>query len=482
MKILFILSLIINAIGPYFKGSFYPSSQKETEDFIANHFKSIKDKKSYQDAVVMIAPHAGYIYSGKIAAQGYAVIPKADTYFIISPSHRHWFDGAVVCSSNFSIFNTEIETDKIIIKKLTENSDLFKDDCSKFEYEHAVEVHLPFLNYKFKKNFKIVPLLINTQDLNKIKKIAGKIKNTSDTSNKKVFYIISSDLSHYPKYEKAKILDSTLIEAIKSMDIFYIDLTSKLMLSKKIENFQTLACGLAGIMLGVEIAKLFIENPSLDVVAYSNSYDENPSMADKKSVVGYLTAFFVPRKENTIKEKLSKEEKRQLLFMARKSIEEAFESKELNFGDLYDNLKFNLPTAVFITLTQNKNLRGCMGSTEPRLALGDAVKYFARVSAFADPRFTPLTKEELNKIEIEISVLSPLKKIKDYTEIREKKDGVVIVSKKGSGVFLPQVWDFFSNRDEFLSELCSQKAGLWRSCYKDKETEIFVFEVEKFSE
>ncbi|MGC8867877.1 MAG: AmmeMemoRadiSam system protein A, partial [Elusimicrobiales bacterium] len=388
----------------------------------------------------------------------------------------------VVCSKSFFIFETEIETDNSIIKKLTSYSDLFKDDCSKFVNEHAVEVQLPFLNYRFKKDFKIVPLLINTQQINKIKKIAEKIKTACDSSGKKVFYIISSDLSHYPSYEKAKKLDLTLIEAIKSMDIFYIDLTSKLLLSKKIENYETSACGLAGIMLGVEISKLYTENPSFELLKYSNSYDENPSMADKKNVVGYASAFFVPAKEKHKREKLSKEEKRYLLSLARQSIEQAFESKELNIQDIYDNPKFNLPAAVFVTLTQNKNLRGCMGTTEPRLILGDAVRYFARVSAFSDPRFIPLKKEELSKTAIEISILSPLRKVKDYTEVREKKDGVVIVSKRGSGLFLPQVWEHFSSKEEFLSELCSQKAGLESDCFKNKENEIFVFDVESFSQ
>lgn len=477
--ILFLSGLYLGAVGPYFNGSFYPANREELDKAISGYFSELKPT-SYNDPIAALVPHAGYIFSAKVAAKAYISIPDAETYFIIAPSHRYWIENAVSCDENFNTPYGEVKTDKEIIEKLTQNN-LFKKDCEKFINEHDVEIQLPFLQHRFKNRFKIVPLLINTTDTEKIKKIALHITNISKETSRKIFYIISSDLSHYPEYENAKIVDMTLIEAIKSMDIFYIDLTSKILLSKKINNYQTSACGLSAIMLGVEIAKQQLQNADFQLIKYSNSFEEQKSIADREKVVGYAAGFFIKSKGNKKKKELSNEEKKALIQMARKSIEDAFNGKDITFT-LYENIKFNMPAAVFITLTQNSNLRGCMGTTQPTMSVADAVKYFARVSAFSDPRFSPLKKEELSKTKIEISVLSPLRKIKDHTEIKEKKDGVVVVSSGGSGLFLPQVWEYFNSKEEFLSELCSQKAGLDPSCWKNKDTQIFVFDVEKFSE
>lgn len=479
LKLLLLIPLLLKSeIGPYVNGHFYPKESKDIKNFISEAFNKIINYKTTTKFIGAIVPHAGYIYSGTIAAYVYKIIPKADVYFIIAPSHRYWIDKLVMCDENFKTPLGNIEVEKDIVKSLSKN-DPFSLDCSKFVGEHAIEVQLPFLQYRFKDSFKIVPILVNTQDTKTLNDAAKLIKKISDENKKNIFYIVSSDLSHYPEYDKAKILDLTLIESIKHMDSFYLDLTSKLLLSKNIENYQTSACGLAGIMLGIELSKLYGANMYENII-YKNSYDTNPKMAEKKSVVGYTAGFFTISKE-TKKEFYSDEEKKLLLHEARKSIEDFFNKKDIN-NEISKNIKFNLPKAVFVTLTQNGNLRGCMGTTEPRDTLLNAVRYFARVSAFGDPRFSSLKEDELTKTKIEISILSPLRKVSNYTEVKEKKDGVVIVSKRGSGLFLPQVWDYFPNKESFLTELCTQKAGLEPNCYKSKEVDIFVFDVEKFSE
>ena len=480
MSMLLSISFLLFSIGPYFDGSFYPKSDKEITDFLTSVFEKTKDNRKIFESIGAIVPHAGYVYSASVAANVYRSIPQYDVYFIISPSHRHWFENAIVCDERFKTPLGEIETEKEIINRLKSSKDLFINDCNKFIGEHAIEVQLPFLQHRFKDRFKIVPLLINTTNQEKILRISKAIKDALDSYNKKAFYIISSDLSHYPEYDSAKIVDLTFIEAIKRMDTFYINLTSKILLSKEIERYQTSACGLGAILLGVEIAKNYGYN-RFELIEYKNSYDTNPKFADKDAVVGYMAGIFVKGKEE-IENKLSSQDKKVLLNIARRSIEDAFENRELNPRKIYKNIQFNLPQAVFVTLTQNGNLRGCMGTTDPRLSLGDAVEYFARVAAFEDPRFKPLSKEEIKKTKIEISILSPLRKVKDHTYIKEKKNGVVIVSKKGSGLFLPQVWEHFHTKEEFLSELCSQKAGLPPTCWKSDDVEIYVFDVEKFSE
>ena len=135
-----------------------------------------------------------------------------------------------------------------------------------------------------------------------------------------------------------------------------------------------------------------------------------------------------------------------------------------------------------MTLTENVALRGCVGTIEPRMGLLDAVRYGANAAAFEDTRFRPLGKGELEKIKVEISVLSPLRKAADAKEIIPHKQGVVIVQGSHSGLFLPQVWEQIPGKEEFLGELCSQKAGLARNCWKDKKTELYIFTVDSFKE
>ncbi len=138
--------------------------------------------------------------------------------------------------------------------------------------------------------------------------------------------------------------------------------------------------------------------------------------------------------------------------------------------------------AVFVTLNQHGNLKGCIGHMQPRAPLYKAVAEMAVSAAFEDPRFVPVKETDLDSMEIEISILSPMQKISDYKQIVLGRDGVMIRRGFNNGVYLPQVadetgWDL----ETFLAHLCSQKAGLRPDAYLDPETEIFTFQVEKIS-
>ncbi len=173
----------------------------------------------------------------------------------------------------------------------------------------------------------------------------------------------------------------------------------------------------------------------------------------------------------------------QLLDLARKSIEYYLESNNNYTLENQNNSIFMEERAVFVTLHKDGDLRGCIGHMQARMPLYKAVIEMATASAFEDPRFPSVQKEELNKIEIEISILSPMERILDYKQIRLGIDGVWIKSGFRSGVYLPQVaidtgWDL----ETFLRSLCSSKAGLPADAYKDPNVEIYIYQVEKFNE
>ncbi|MCF7793316.1 MAG: AmmeMemoRadiSam system protein A [Candidatus Cloacimonetes bacterium] len=181
---------------------------------------------------------------------------------------------------------------------------------------------------------------------------------------------------------------------------------------------------------------------------------------------------------------MNKKERKELLDLARESIKYYLENRQLLQIDQPDNPEFIKERAVFVTLHSRGNLRGCIGHMQARMPLYKAVIEMAVGAAFQDPRFPQIRdEEELEDINIEISVLSPMERIYDYKKIRLGIDGVWIKKGFHSGVFLPQVatetgWDL----ETFLGNLCAHKAGLPYTAYKNPDTEIYIYQVEKFEE
>ena len=180
---------------------------------------------------------------------------------------------------------------------------------------------------------------------------------------------------------------------------------------------------------------------------------------------------------------MNNEDRLQLLDMSRKSIEYYLKHKKHYLLNYPVDPILMKKRAVFVTLHKDGYLRGCIGQMQAKMPLYKAVIEMAAASAFEDPRFRSVQKEELDNIEIEISVLSPMKRIYDYKKIRMGIDGVWIRQGIRNGVYLPQVatdtgWD----QETFLRSLCSSKAGLPADAYKDTDTEIYIYQVEKFKE
>ena len=180
-------------------------------------------------------------------------------------------------------------------------------------------------------------------------------------------------------------------------------------------------------------------------------------------------------------EYLSKEEKVKLLEIAKLSIIEAVTGKRQFFPNVTEE-KLKENCGAFVTIKENNELRGCIGYIQAVKPLYETVKDVAKSAAVNDYRFNPVAENELDKLELEISVLTPLKKIKDINEIEVGKHGLVMKQGFNSGLLLPQVateynWD----KETFLKETC-RKAGLPQDAWKDKSTEIYTFSAEVFGE
>jgi AmmeMemoRadiSam system protein A len=190
----------------------------------------------------------------------------------------------------------------------------------------------------------------------------------------------------------------------------------------------------------------------------------------------------------TEKDKLTEDEGKYLLSVARNTIEQRiFNTKDKGQTDAGISDKFLERRGTFVTLTKGKNLRGCIGHIIPQESLIEGIRENAINAAFRDPRFPPMTKEEWDRINIEISILTDPRPL-SYTDtddllkkLRPSIDGVIIRKGYYQSTFLPQVWEQLPKKEEFLAHLCL-KAGLGADEWKAGDLEVLTYQVQAFEE
>jgi AmmeMemoRadiSam system protein B/AmmeMemoRadiSam system protein A len=456
---------------PSFSGSFYPSGKEELKSIIDKFLKNVnyKEKIEKEKIIGVIAPHAGYIYSGSIAAYSFKLLEGLDikTVIIIGRSHNEFFKGGIIDDrEGWETPLGKVEIDKEIFEKLYKKKN-FSVNKVLLDYEHSLEVELPFLQVVLK-NFKIFPVLLGDSSKENIEKIADDIYDV--LKNRKNWIIVAStDLSHYYPYETAREKDLLLLETLKTKNL---NLISSYLKNRKIEM-----CGDAAVFTLLKISEKFPDY-EVKILNYANSGDTS---GDKSRVVGY-GAVAILKKDKKGGDMLTENQKKLLLKIARETLQNYLSGKKL------PELKIDDPVllekrGVFVTLRKYGNLRGCIGYIEPVKPLYIAVREMAINSATRDPRFEPVTYEELKDIEIEISVLTVPQRVKSADEIVLGRDGVIVKRGFNQGVFLPQVAEETGwTKEEFLSYLCSHKAGLPPDAWKDPKTELYIFQAEVFNE
>jgi AmmeMemoRadiSam system protein A len=287
--------------------------------------------------------------------------------------------------------------------------------------------------------------------------------------------VISVDLSHYYPYDKAVELDTNSIDSIEKLD--------PAGLLKRLQEEKTEIDAPIAVLAMIVFANR--SGAKASVIKYANSGDVT---GDKSRVVGYSSILIyapsgIEEKEAMIMEDeyLTKEEKKKLMEIAKLSVSEAVTGKRQFFPNVTEE-RLKESCGAFVTLKENGQLRGCIGYIQAVKPLYETVKDVAKLAAVNDYRFNPVTQDELGKLEYEVSVLTPLKKIKDINDIQVGKHGLYMKRGFNSGLLLPQVateynWD----KETFLKETC-RKAGLQQDAWKDKSTEIYIFSAEVFDE
>jgi len=463
-------------------GSFYPAEPAELQNQISQFLTGSRKTVNDRAVKMLLVPHAGYPYSGQVAAEGFKQIEGAaiDKVILIGPSHHSWFTGAAIDESDrWQTPLGEVEIDKTLAQSLIdEEEDIFFSSQPHIQ-EHCLEVEVPFLQTTLKK-FKIVPIILGSVSDQLIERLADLIAQNMDS---KALLLVSTDLSHYPDYQTATQVDQKTIESILSGDQERFTQTISQEITQGYPGLETCACGEKAVRVAM-LAAQKLGPGEWRLIKYANSGDVD--IGDKNKVVGYAAIVWVKKEKPEEKEEEkhhAQEERKTLLRIARETLESYLKNKEKPKYQI-DNPRLNEKLGVFVTLNKKGHqLRGCIGEFQPVTPLWQTVQNKAIDAALNDPRFPPVRYEELKEIEIEISLLSPPRKITDWREIEPGKHGVILKQGSRGGTFLPQVatetgWD----REEFLSQLCLQKAGLPEDCYKDPKTELFVYTAEVFSE
>lgn len=469
-----------------FAGKFYPSDSTKLRAAI-KAFLDDAIPPAVAHPIAIIVPHAGYIFSGQIAADAFNQARNGGYEFVVVLGTNHTtagFEGvSVYRDGGFETPLGSAAVDGGAANELLTSYRRATADNALHENEHSIEVQVPFIQYLFPKA-RILPVVVSENDPGNCaafgRALAGVLKT------RKALIVASSDLSHYPKFEDAIRIDTASLEAITSLDVDRILSQFRKTAKQRIAQLSTCACGEAPILAAIAAAKELGANKGT-VVSYSNS-GYNPA-GSSDQVVGYGAAVIaaggqtLPPEPDTVvsgtTSKLDSSEKSALLKYARRTLEQIFATETVPLPRSLGSMA-EVKRGAFVTLRKGGELRGCIGSMTDDRPLGTVVGAMALQAAFNDPRFPPLTESELKEVEIEISVLTPFRKVKGADEIVLSRDGVIIRKGNRQAVFLPQVatetgWD----KETFLDQLC-YKAGLMSGDWKDAQ--LFTFQADVFSE
>ncbi len=454
--------------GRFYEGNPQKLSQ-EVDNYLALHNASVK----YDDVAALIVPHAGYYFSGNVAASAYMSINTEKRYkriFLLGPSHHTWLDGASV-NVEVDYYATplgNVKVDREVAQQLIEADSVFSYSKKAHSQEHCLEVQLPFLQRRFGDVPPIVPIIISTNDYSKLKRMAEVLKPYFNDDN---LFIVSSDFSHYPTYEDACKVDKKTGEAVASGDVERFIATIEANAKSGMANLATSACGEFAI---ITMMLMLNDNYEVKHLLYQNSGDIDNH--DPQRVVGYHS-FAVIRKQQTEQTFiLTDEEKRLLKEIAFNSIKDSLDGKGIMVSEAaYKNETLNRKCGAFVSLHEYGWLRGCMGHFGEDVPLYEIVAEMARSAAFDDPRFPALRYDELEDIDIEISVLTPMRRIQSLDEFQLHRHGIFITKGFHSGTFLPQVADEVDwTKEEFVGHCSRDKAGLGWDGWRDAE--LYVYE------
>lgn len=443
--------------------------------------------------VALIVPHAGYIYSGWVAAYAYRQIKGRDYDTVVVIGDTHAGGGtapiAVWARGAYETPLGAVPVDEEVAAALLAADARIRFDRAGHQSEHPVENQIPFLQRTLGAGFKIVPIVLHDDSLEVAQVLSQALVKA--LAGRQALIVASTDLAHWPAYDDARASDAAMLAALETMDPQALLAADREWMGKGIPNLATTMCSKGSVMTAM-LAAPQLGAHRVTVLKYANSGDV--PVGDRSQVVGYgavmfwrgegnPTGFVMPTPPGPVTEAipLTPEDKAELLTIARQTIAYFLETGG------FPHVAVTRPALLqergaFVTLKKHGELRGCIGHLIGDRPLYLVVQSMAVSAAVADQRFPPVSEEELPDLEIEISVLSPLEQVERADQIQVGLHGVVIRRGLNQAVYLPQVapeqgWD----REEMLENLCL-KAGLSKDDWKKEGTQFYVFTAEVFTE
>ena len=446
-------------------GSFYPGERDELAHSVAAmlataaaSIATAAASTPAQSIKALIVPHAGYVYSGPVAASAYALLaPQRQTIrrvVLLGPCHRVATSGlALPVARAFATPLGSVAIAEDLEAQLADLPQVQKSD-SPHQLEHSLEVQLPFLQTVLGE-FTLLPLAVGDATPQQVAQVLDRVWGGAET-----LIVISSDLSHYHAYHEAQRIDHATLAQILALE--------------PLASFDQ-ACGALPVNGLIACARRHGLTPHL--IDARNSGD---TAGDRARVVGYASIAFSPT-EATERADLG----RALLALARSAI-----AAELGLAQPAAALprcaELSQPAACFVTLTMDGRLRGCIGSLEARRSMIDDLRANAVAAASRDPRFPPLTRDEFARVRVEVSLLTapePMAAASEEDALRQLRpgtDGLIFAVGNQRSTFLPQVWESLPDPRRFLAEL-KLKAGLPAEFWSP-EVRLWRYRVEKFKE
>lgn len=483
-------------------GLFYPNDAAELSAMV-DRLLAAAPVRSLPPVRALICPHAGYVYSGPTAAQGYKLIAgrKFETVIILAASHTARFQGVSVPATTayetplgrvpVSAKAAELATQPPFVREprclvqpppwvaQTPGLILQRAETTPETWEHSVEVHVPFLQRTLDR-FDLLPLVFGEADP---EAVAGRLAGMLDEH---ALLIASTDLSHYHPYDQARALDQQCVRAICELDL------------ERMKAQE--ACGKLPVLTLMHLARR--KGWQAHLLDYRNSGDTG---GDKDRVVGYAAIAFCqpsdarpapttaparpsPATPDSLPE-FSPAEHRFLLELARETLVRVSTN-----GPPPDVTEAGLPSArlahsgaCFVTLTRNGQLRGCTGNLLPDLPLYQAVVRNTINAARNDARFPPVAAEELGTIHLEISVLTRPQPLRFdgpedlLRQLRPRRDGVILTIGERRATFLPLVWEQIPDKAQFMEQL-SLKAGCPPGAWRGTNVSVAVYQAVELAE
>lgn len=489
------------AFGAQVAGRFYPGDPGELNEMIRGYLDRAggRHPRVEGDLIGLFVPHAGYPYSGPVAAHAFVQL-EGRSYrrvVVLGPAHGHGH--RVPALLDASAYRTPLGTipiDRAGVEKLAATG-AARVDRDAFVREHALEVELPFLQVALGE-FELVPVMLGAFDPEAAKKLADALLEVFPARD--TLYVASTDMSHDYPYPVAVAMDENALRYVKELDTAglvaaygaYRRAGRDIQVGDdgRPEPDCAQLCGMGPVVTLMEIAGR-CDGAAVTVLDRRNSGD---IVGDKQGrIVGYFSGVVAspqgrPEAKKTTGSDgggyLDEAEKKELLAIARKTLEAYLgDGAKPDFEP--EHAKLKEPGAAFVTLKKHGQLRGCIGYMEPAEPLWRMIRDRAVDAAVHDSRFRPVKASELSDLTIEISVLTPRVKVKEpLEEIQIGRDGVWLQVGMHRGVFLPQVpvEQGWTTVEEYLDHLCRKAHIHRRGCWKSDQADIQRFTALVFSE